>query len=98
MSGQQISVHRIKRLAEIHNCRGPLPISHFASELRVSRSTVRRYFGRIKKSGYSWAELANLRPKKIRAILKHEPTAASTSRLSGRTGSKRGNEPPKSED
>jgi transposase len=74
MSGRQISVHKIKRLAEIHNCKGPLPISHFANELRVSRSTVRRYFGRIKKSGYSFTELAKLRPKKIRAILKKATT------------------------
>lgn len=72
MSGRQISVNRVKRLVEIHARKGPLPISHFASALSVSRSTVRRYFGRIKKSGYSYAELAALRPKEIRAILKQE--------------------------
>jgi transposase len=74
MSGRQISVHRVKRLAELHDCKGPLPISHFARALSVSRATVRRYFGRIKKSGYSYAELATLRPKEIRAALKQETT------------------------
>jgi len=74
MSGRQISVHRIKRLAGIRECKGPLPISHFAGALKVSRATVRRYLGHIKKSGYSCAELATLRPKEIHAVLKQKTT------------------------
>jgi transposase len=70
MPQKRISIHRIRRLAELHVCNDSPTISCLARTLGISRGMVRRYRGYIEKTGYSYTEFATLRPKEIHSFLK----------------------------
>jgi transposase len=72
MSGRQIPVYRIRRVADLHVCAVFPTISYLARTLGISRGMVRRCRAYIKNTGYSYAEFATLHPKEIHSILKRE--------------------------
>src|SRR5215469_15072162 len=68
MGAPRIPVSKIRLLAALHVPDRTPSISSLAKIIRVATSTVVRYRGFIKASGYSFSDFAALRPGEMHAI------------------------------
>jgi len=69
MSAPRIAIYKLRCLAALHVVERTSSISFFARALRVSRSTIRRYQGCIRESGYSFEDFATLSPSDMHVSL-----------------------------
>ena len=63
------SISKIKRLAALHVPDRTPSISSLAKIIRIAKTTVVKYRGFIKASGYSFSDFAALSPEEMDAIL-----------------------------
>jgi transposase len=69
MPTSRIAISKIRRLAALHVSDRIPSISSLARILLVSRSTVQKYRGFIKESGYSFSDFTVLGPTEMHAVL-----------------------------